>query len=562
MKLTNCYLRDDAYTIEADFVEKISNVLLHPLRTALGETYLVTTSFTPEFELTETVNIVVRVASAIFTLVIAPITLFALWLLPKSESYLHLGRALEKQLAADAESTASVESAPHTPMGTNASRMHELTFSPATPDIQQRRRTSMVHDFNAQQAKIQLAELGVFLAKPPTDPNASMSDVGVENQNSSILNRQLFAYNERMADDPRDPPTEFLPRLSQCTGFREPLPLPNGYVQQRLSEGKYYSVSVLIGDRDQYPLEEYERDPSNTETVAVVMKLDGEIKLFFDGDENLAWEVGGEAILNSTEMRIGNKGRVIPPKAHLFNGSTYVGSFTEQQVISYPQPGAVDRLRRSDGFKLRVANDKQFAQDGEEARDGICRHPHSFETQGAFLPGYFVSKHKSSLEEGEKQFHAVYSPTDDQILKKVYEYLDQEFEMLGYTDDEKVLRLISFVDFILDTQEFKPSETRYALLGEFIAGGGATSHVRAMLFKVLAERYLPAEMQVSLVAAQTREFTFDESGDEGEFAWNVLRQGEKTEIIDVSRGVRFDPKKLPGDATQQAATKAYYGLND
>ncbi len=151
---------------------------------------------------------------------------------------------------------------------------------------------------------------------------------------------------------------------------------------------------------------------------------------------------------------------------------------------------------------------------------------------------------KSLKEDGQ----IVVDLEKDKLLSSVINYLEKEFEIMKYTDTQKLFRLYQFILSSIESCDlcnFNALKKHYYYLGEFLRFGmGECSHF-ALLFKVMADQL---KLSNAMILAQIP--TSSET-----HAWNIAFIDGKRYLIDINFNHLFLMDEPPNKEWA-----AYYGL--
>ena len=147
----------------------------------------------------------------------------------------------------------------------------------------------------------------------------------------------------------------------------------------------------------------------------------------------------------------------------------------------------------------------------------------------------------------QKEDRIVVDIANDPILQSFIGYLAKEFEVMGYSDEQKVMRIAHLAADILNEKSASYPNHNY-MLGEILRNGSGVCRHKAILTKVLCNKLLP-HLPCALVGGKLAiDFKVDFgangiyirtlSGDEAleGHAWNVVElDGHKEVIVDPMR---------------------------
>lgn len=158
----------------------------------------------------------------------------------------------------------------------------------------------------------------------------------------------------------------------------------------------------------------------------------------------------------------------------------------------------------------------------------------------------------------------------DPVLQSLVSYLTKEFEVMKYTDKQKIVRLGMIASDLFQQSTSQNKKKGNYLLGEVARAGAGVCRHRALLIKALAPHF---DIRCALVAGIVPIPTEMEDG-KGEFAgyvnmfkgghvWNVVEIDGELWILDANFQLAFPFKEPPGIAPSEREVIAdFYGIKD
>lgn len=543
--------------VKPDRTEKITKALLKPLRSAFGRRFQVSSSSNkPTFD-EKRLSLINKVAYAILSFLIAPLTLLGLALSPLSSSHKKIYKTLLDSTGVIPKQILAEE-----PPGPR------LTTPTKDQIMQSLKEFKNAWNLNVREVQEQIWE--GKREQPLSQEKAHRA-----------LNSQLFTFVKQQRPSVKTP----LDVVWGLNGFSmdEPIPMMEPGLNFTTERENFYTID---------PWSDCPLKPSQIENNSfgsVIKNENNQLHLYQDGISKFtALFVNGKLYstsegkgLNKSILTL-NEGDIVCEV--LGKALTYRFTVGPNGSINYPSkkrevPVISDAARtqreefESQLQSRRNKNDKslscttnlQAAEIGLDAplEQGFALHSQvQVRTDSETIPEVDLSH---QADKGDLVFVDL---EKDQVLRDLVAYLKVEFELMTYTDEEKTIRLAILAAALLDQKSSSVLPKNY-LLGEVIRAGAGVCRHRSLLIKALADAL---DLKCALVAgvvskaarmeADDHSFVFLEVLEGAAHVWNIMEVDGAPWIVDPMHQCAFPVSSPPGmTVSSQKKIGDWYGIS-
>lgn len=549
-------------TEKADGCEKAAAFFLKPMRVAFGRKVNVLKSGDTFQFREQRQSTAARVAMTIVAIITAPIALIGLIFLAGSKSHkklrnLYVTPQTPKPLLAGSNSAASQVLSSSSSMG-GASP----SFTPIAPARKNNFWINEAKEKSALEIKQALGEVKLNLKdcyrQFHLDLNGSIfrfmhQEYGVETPNHFIYSLSSFSEGSYLS--------------------RPPIPIRCSWSSMELAEGKRYvpwRACVYKLNTDYSPLV----PADHSEADVVVHNNDCLAAMEFERDKDriyvfldprftgFKFKLNDEIYFPSDGLGAKKPSLILKP-GDIFECGGYI-----QFRMKLQDDGTIDFI---DYRKEAVKRDIEPLSISEEARlqssilSGSNGHSRgnmysSRQNVSEVAPGTPLEKGfyiNSRYAHTQGHVERIYVDIDNDLkLQRMVDYLRREFEALDLNEEEKLLRLYSFVNTaIYETNPKYPKTNFY--IGEIADSGSGVCRHRGLLFKALADQL---DLSVGMLAGLVDSKFKTSIGtltirNNGAHLWNVATIGQRSFLIDCMQYKFFE---INSNVTQEE--REYYGL--
>lgn len=320
------------------------------------------------------------------------------------------------------------------------------------------------------------------------------------------LNVQIFEFVKQQ-DKTIKTPLQFLCSVGM---HRQQEIVPNIGIGKEieLEEGCYYHFNGRHSGHEKVTLEEVQSNPAKQDWAFLLKYEKGVIYLFLN--EKAA---GGIYINEQYYRSIDGRGLAMPAltlnpedrvwgtnnACFLFNvlrgGKLQMPSDTRQRISHYGSQGLVQGMNFERAFNDKgnlyaiptvLTTHKQAGVLESTIVDGFSFYPHI--TEKSETPPSLEDILKDTCE---NEIHI--DLEQDLLLKRVVDYFKREFEIMKYTPEEGLVRLMTFVTYILDNDNYSHGtkgtrDSHCFYLSEYLKSQSGNCRHQAFLLKLLADQ--------------------------------------------------------------------------
>lgn len=577
---------------QSDWFESASNFCLTPLRLACGRTVVVDHAKTNPFLDQEQTHWVGRIALAIISFIPwLPLTLIGLTLCLLSSTHFDISTAYQNRVHSIALSEISGS---HPQQADSTRSRYPRGLLPTDPFPGERRR--QLPELTPQEITEHLS----FLAQSWYENPHEMTLEGFASlmqfwepgtlQYLLNLNAQICRRVKQEASYEITTPEEFLwPLKGASWTIERPKPVMGHGRMQILQEDTYYGFNP-ISKRHPLRTVDSERIHQDEASFDPVIKRNGErLYLFADGLS----EGSGTFVNNHYFPSTFGRGPDIPLSSLHMGDDVYAHQggliyflFTvgPNGTIIYPNghrsspPGISPAAQRQTNQFERDVNTLHLFKTGltthiQSAEIGPQTHLESgFSFYSEITPQPLSSPFAEASftrDRGHIGDVVYFDLSQDSVLQQILDYFKAEFEVMEYTEEEKVVRLATFCATLMHRTEFDPAVLNQSyLIGELARSGtGACRHL-APLFKLLSDHLgLRSGLVASVVDKTVYRYTFDQttietSTETSGHVWNVVElEDGRHWLVDPMKRIAFPVSAPPGSTlSYQNHLTGYYGL--
>jgi hypothetical protein len=413
------------------------------------------------------------------------------------------------------------------------------------------------------------------------------------------LNKQIFCLVK--AQTGVQTPMEFVRSLQGYLGC-EPTKIGETALQFNPIEGQFYKLDHRQAEENKPPLkvptQQYELVNETNDFVAAIKRKGNHLYLYLDGKSYNSTLINGMCY-----VAIGMGGafantRGCKEPSYRFKqgdvvcnyGGTYLFTVGKNGTIHYPgneknpYPTSSDAREDSKEFASSLAT--RFYYKKEESNRHAFLYttrPRAAEWDNPLVPGFSVPStpkddEKAAIKEAEEDDYKkrgdliFIDVPNDPVLKSLIAYLEIEFEVMQYTEAQKMMRIaLLSADLLREDAPTSKFKGNNYLLGEIVRAGAGNAVHRSALNKVLCDAFkLPCAFICGFVDIRHRvrggplgDDCYQVESNVAIHAWTIIQADGRNYLVDSAKEIIFPLDNPPGTTTQaKKDLREYYGVRE